>query len=52
MLSSFKGFHLCIKWAIMLYTDNQLRKKLILCMQLQANKNILCKYQIIMQNMY
>ena len=27
MLSSCKGFHLCIKQAIMWYPDNQLRKK-------------------------
>ena len=52
MLNSFKGFHSCIKWAIMWYLDNVLRKKLKLCMLLQANKNILCKNQIRIQNMY
>ena len=36
----------------MWYPDNQLRKKLNLCMPLQANKNILCKNQIRIQNMY
>ena len=36
----------------MWYPDNQLRKKLNLCMILQANKNILCKNQIRIQNMY
>ena len=36
----------------MWYPDNQLRKKLNLCMLLQANKNILCKNQIKIQNMY
>ena len=36
----------------MWYPDNQLRKKLNLCMLLQANKNILCKNQIRMQNKY
>ena len=36
----------------MWYPDNQLRKKLNLCMLLQANKNILCKNQIRIQNMY
>ena len=30
----------------MWYPDNQLRKKLNLCMLLQANKNIICKDQI------
>ena len=35
----------------MWYPDNQLRKKLNLCMLLQANKNILCKNQIRIQNM-
>ena len=40
MLSSFKGFHLNIKQAIMWYPDNELRKKLNLCMLLQANKKI------------
>ena len=29
MINSFKGFHLCIKQAIMWYPDNQLMKKLI-----------------------
>ena len=52
MLNSFKGFHLCIKQAIMWYPDNQHRKKLNLCMLLQANKNILWKNQIRTQNMY
>ena len=37
MLNSFKGFHVCIKQAI-IYPDKQLRKKLNLCMLLQANK--------------
>ena len=37
VLNSFKGFHVCIKQAIM-YPDKQLRKKLNLCMLLQANK--------------
>ena len=36
----------------MWYPDNQLRKKLNLCMLLQANKNIICKDQIRIQNMY
>ena len=36
----------------MWYPDNQLRKKLNLCMLLQANKNILCKNQIRIQNMH
>ena len=36
----------------MWYPDNQLRKKLNLSMLLQANKNILCKNQIRIQNMY
>ena len=36
----------------MRYPDNQLRKKLNFCMLLQANKNILCKNQIRIQNMY
>ena len=45
MLNGFKSFHLCIKWAIMWYTDNQFEKKLNLCMLLQVNKNILCKNQ-------
>ena len=39
MLNSFKGFHLCIKWPIMWYLDNQLWKNLNLCMLLQARKN-------------
>ena len=51
MLNSFKGFHLRIKQAIMWYPDNKLRNKRNLCMLLQANKNILCKYQIRIQNM-
>ena len=52
ILNSFKSFHLCIKWVIIWYPDNQLRTKLNLCMLLQANKNILCKNQIRIQNMY
>ena len=36
----------------MWYPDNQLWKKLSLCMLLLANKNILCKNQIRIQNMY
>ena len=36
----------------MWYPDNQIRKKLNLCMLLQANKNSLCKNQIRIQNMY
>ena len=52
LLISFKGFDLCIKWAIMWYLDNQLRKRLNLGMLLQANKDILCKNQIRIQNMY
>ena len=36
----------------MRYPDNQLWKKLSLCMLLLANKNILCKNQIRIQNMY
>ena len=35
MFNSFKGFHLLIKWAIMCYPDDQLRKKLNFCMLLQ-----------------
>ena len=34
MLNNFEGFHLCIKWAIMSYPDNQVRNKLYLCMPL------------------
>ena len=49
MFNSFKGFHLCIKWAIMWYPDNQLSKKLNLYMLLQANKNIICNDQIRIQ---
>ena len=41
MLNSLKGFHLCIKQAIKWYTDNQLRKKLNLCMLVQVNKTSL-----------
>ena len=52
MLNSFKGFHLCIKWAIMWYPGNQLSKKLNLWMLLQANKNMISKEQIKMQNTY
>ena len=52
MLNSFKGFHLCIKQAIMWYRDNQLKKKLNLGMLLQADKNIFCKNQTRIQNMY
>ena len=33
----------------MWYPDNQLRKKLNLCMLLQANKKILCKNQLRIQ---
>ena len=33
------------------YPENQLRKKLNLCILLQANKNIICKDQITIQNM-
>ena len=36
----------------MWYPDYQLRKKLNLYMLLQANKNILCKNQFRIQNMY
>ena len=36
----------------MWYPDNQLWKKINLGMPLQANKNILCKGQIRIQNMY
>ena len=49
MLNRLKGFHLCIKYAIMWYPNNQLRKKLNLCMLLQANKRILSKNQIRIQ---
>ena len=35
----------------MCYPDKEIRKKLDLCMPLQANKNILCKNQIRIQNM-
>ena len=52
MLNSFKGFHLCIKQAIMWYPDNKHRKKFNLCMLLQVTKNILWKNQIRVQNMY
>ena len=52
MLNSFKGFYLCTKWAIMWYPDNKLRKKLDLCMLLEANKKILCKNQIRIQNIH
>ena len=37
---------------MMWYPDNQLRKKINLYMLLRANKNILCKDQIRIQNMY
>ena len=36
----------------MWYHDDQLRKNLNLYLLLQANKNILCKNQIKIQNMY
>ena len=36
----------------MWYTDNQFGKKLNLCTLLQASKNILCKNQIRIENMY
>ena len=36
----------------MWYPDNQLRKKLNFCMLLRANKNMLCKNQIRIQNVY
>ena len=36
----------------MWYPDNQVKKKFNLCMLRQANKNILCKDQIRIQNMY
>ena len=36
----------------MWYPNDQLWKKLSLCMLLLANKNILCKNQIRIQNMY
>ena len=36
----------------MWYPDNQLRKKLNLCILLQANEKILCKNQIRIQKMY
>ena len=36
----------------MWYLDNQLRKNLDMDMPLQANKIILCKNQIRIQNMY
>ena len=49
MLNRLKGFHLCIKYAIMWYPNNQLRKKINLCMLLQANKRILSKNQIRIQ---
>ena len=52
LLHGFKGFHLCIKWVMMWYTDNQLRKKLNLFMLLQANKNILCKNRIRIKDMH
>ena len=52
MLKSFKDFHLCIKQAIIWSPDNQHRKKLNLCMLLQANKKILWENQIRIQNMY
>ena len=52
MLNIFKGFHLFIKWAIMWYPDNQLRKILNLYMLLQANESIIQKNKIEKQNMY
>ena len=52
MLNTFKRFHLCIKWAIMWYLDNQLRKKLNLCMLLQVHENIIWKDQKRIENMY
>ena len=52
MVDSCKGFNLCIKQAIMWYFDNQLRKKLNLCMLLEANENIFYKNQIRIQYMY
>ena len=39
-------------YPFMWYLDDQLRRKLNLCMLLPANKNILCKNQIRIQNMY
>ena len=55
MLISFKGFHLCIKWAIMWYLDNQLRKKLNLRMLLQAIKTSFARikqeYKICINNL-
>ena len=36
----------------MRYANNQISKKLNLRIQLQANKNILCKNQITIQNTY
>ena len=36
----------------MWYLDNQLKKKLNLCILLQAKKNIIWKDQIRIQNMY
>ena len=46
MFNSFKSFHLSIKQAIMWHPDNQLKKRLNLCMLFQANKNILYKNQM------
>ena len=43
MLNSFRGFHLCIKYAIMWYPDNQLKKKLNLCMYCKQIKTSLHK---------
>ena len=50
MLNSCKGFLLCIKWTMIWYLENELRTKLNLCMLLQANKKILWKNQIRIQN--
>ena len=40
MLNSFKGLHLCIKWGIIWFPDNQPDN------QLQTNKNILLENKI------
>ena len=47
MLNSFKGFHLCIKWTIILWLDNQLSKNINWCMLLQA---LLQEYKICNNN--
>ena len=53
LIIKIKNLNLCmLNRAIMWYPDNQLRIKLNLCIVLKENKNILCKNQISIKNMY